>query len=343
MIQRFLPPLSAFLLAASSLSAQTPYGASLTLNGYTPTLSIDASHPPQFTSGELPWSGQFQLAPIEFSLTRMELSEGLPPNAAWAGKHTTSIPEAKASYPSPFWSGYSGEGEAYPNADMAFDLAGAGISQGPLSYNNGVIQLRAWPMTNAESATLPPELSGRGYTSAALNTYPHSQEYGYFEETAQVPAGPGFWAAFWMVPENMNPVCHPKVSCGTEIDVMEILGSNTKQGYAFLHTSDTSSPSYPFYGPGYTVPGGADLSAGMHRYGVDWEPDYITFYLDGVAFYSAKTPSDMHQPMYMIINLGIGVSNTWAGAPTSSTKFPGLYSVEAIRAWASPNSVPMAN
>lgn len=333
--------ISILLFATSTAYAQTPAGASIDLTGYSSTLVIDPSQPATWTSGELPWWGPYQLPPQPFTRSGMALSAGLPPNAAWNATVTRAFQSNNPAYHSPFWSGYYNEGEAYPNADTTLNLFNVDHRYAPISTTNAVIQLMARPISAAESATLPAQLSGRGYVSGAMNTYPHAQEYGYFETTAQVPSGPGFWSAFWMVPANMNPSCAAGVVCDTEIDVMEILGTNSHVLHSTLHTSDVGSSSYPSLGAALVAPNGDDLARGMHRYGVDWEPDFITFYLDGKAFYSAPTPADMHQPMYIIENLAVGTANTWAGAPTSSTHFPGVYSIEAIRAWASPNTVAL--
>ncbi len=321
---------------SGSACAQTPVGSALNLAGYTPTLVVDASRPPQFGSGELPWWTVYQLAPVPFSLSGMVFSQGLPPNAAWAALLKSGIGTVSPGFASPFWSGYAGEAEAYPNEDMSLDLGAAA----PVSVASGIIALTARPTTVAESATLPSELAGRGFVSGAFNTYPASQEYGYFEETARVPGLPGFWPAFWMVPENMNPSCAAGVSCDTEIDVMEVLGVAPRVLHATIHTSDVTSASYPSLGNALTTPAAESLAQGMHRYGVDWEPNFITFYFDGVAFYSVATPQDMHQPMYIISNLAIGTAGSWAG-PTSGPRVTGVFGIEAIRAWASPATVPI--
>lgn len=53
---------------------------------------------------------------------------------------------------------------------------------------------------------------------------------------------------------------------------------------------------------------------GFHTYGVLWEEDEIVWYFDDVAVARADTPSDMHEPMYMVVNLAVGGA---AGQPNT--------------------------
>ena len=74
-----------------------------------------------------------------------------------------------------------------------------------------------------------------------------------------------------------------------------------------------------------------DLSAGFHTYGVDWQPDTITWYLDGKKVSQAKTPADMNKPMYMIANLAVG--GAWGGNADATTPFPAEMKIDYIRAY----------
>jgi beta-glucanase (GH16 family) len=54
---------------------------------------------------------------------------------------------------------------------------------------------------------------------------------------------------------------------------------------------------------------------GFHTYGVLWDQDQIVWYFDDVAVAHADTPSDMHGPMYMLVNLAVG---GMAGEPSDA-------------------------
>src|SRR4030095_7896236 len=73
------------------------------------------------------------------------------------------------------------------------------------------------------------------------------------------------------------------------------------------------------------------MSLGYHTYGVDWEPDYITYYFDGQQVFKAPTPADMNEPMYMIANLAVG--GYWPGNANSTTPFPAQMKIDYIRAY----------
>jgi len=171
--------------------------------------------------------------------------------------------------------------------------------------------------------------SGFPYTSGMISGHKSfSQMYGYFEIRMKIPAGKGFWPAFWLLP---LPNAWPP-----EIDVMENLGHDTHTIYMTHHYAT----NYPNVGGGkggqhggaYTGP---DYSADFHTYGVEWSATAIVWYFDGVERYR----STEHIPlagygftgMYVIANLAVGGS--WPGAPDASTVFPNQLEIDYIRVY----------
>jgi beta-glucanase (GH16 family) len=110
---------------------------------------------------------------------------------------------------------------------------------------------------------------------------------------------------------------------------MEMLGNQTSTLHTTLHSQtggqEQLSATHYQTTDAVTV---ADMSTGFHNYGVDWEPDTITWYFDGREVFKAATPPDMHKPMYMVANLAVG--GDWPGNPDASTPFPAC-----ARAWRS--------
>ncbi|MER7889769.1 family 16 glycosylhydrolase [Micromonospora sp. NPDC094482] len=171
------------------------------------------------------------------------------------------------------------------------------------------------------------------YTSARLLTAgTFAQAYGRFEARIKIPRGQGIWPAFWMLGTSSN-----NWPDRGEIDIMENVGYEPSTVHGTLH------------GPGYSggnavgaqtsLPGGQALADAFHTYTIDWAPDSITWYLDGVQ-YSRKTPADLRgnrwvfdHPFFMIMNVAVG--GNWPGSPDGSTVFPQTMTVDYVRvqAW----------
>ena len=232
----------------------------------------------------------------------------------WNGSSGTW--DTTAQYASTFGNGFSlpsnGEQEWYINANYA-----PTASVQPWTDSNGVLTLSAAP-ASAEIASL---IDGYQYTSGEINTsQSFSQTYGYFEMRAQLPAGQGLWPAFWLLPQNG--------AWPPEIDAMEMLGNNPGTYYTSIHSGSPANEINA--GQPDAV---ANTSQGFHTYGVDWEPDHLTFYFDGQQVYQTATPWDMNTPMYMIANLAVG--GTWPGNADWSTHFPAQMNIDWIRAYSS--------
>ena len=76
------------------------------------------------------------------------------------------------------------------------------------------------------------------------------------------------------------------------------------------------------------------LFPGFHTFGVDWEPDHITWYVDGKAWMTTTdTTLIPHTPMYPIVNLAVSNGTVWGSAPVPTTPFPAALSVDYIRVW----------
>jgi beta-glucanase (GH16 family) len=126
-------------------------------------------------------------------------------------------------------------------------------------------------------------------------------KYGRIEARIKGPVGAGTWGAFWLLGANIDDRGWP--GCG-EIDVTELLGRlpNTNLGY-------THGPLSGGGGRGDKVEMTKSHSSEFHTYAVDWLPDQIRYYLDGVPFVTVdKTDNDWvyDHEFYIIINLAMG-------------------------------------
>jgi beta-glucanase (GH16 family) len=211
-------------------------------------------------------------------------------------------------------------------AEIYVDPGYAGTGSTPLGLNpfsitNGVLSIAAAPTPSA----LLPLLGNLPYTSGMLTTHgTFAQQYGYFELRAQLPAGQGLWPSFWLLPQ--------AVGTPGEIDIMEMLGQQPSVLYLSTHGSD---PTQEFRG----IYSGPDLSAGFHNFGLNWTTSSLTWYLDGNPLASIATPSQLNQPMYMLVDLAVGGAGSWPGAPDATTPFPASMQIDYLHAYADPSHV----
>ena len=134
-------------------------------------------------------------------------------------------------------------------------------------------KLKIWPQRDA---------SGKFFNRTVDTDGKYYQTYGYFEIEAKLPVGKGTWPAFWL----FNHIDHRR----PEMDVMEAYAG----GAAPWGFNVNGIPHPQAYAPtvwkgdqeGQLVGSrqydtGMDLSAGIHKYAVKWEPNKQTYYLDG--------------------------------------------------------------
>jgi beta-glucanase (GH16 family) len=164
-----------------------------------------------------------------------------------------------------------------------------------------------------------------------------SWKYGYFEFEAKVPAGKGTWPAIWMLNDRLrNPGKEESVGwpkCG-EIDIMENVGYDSKNFHYSLH-----SDKYNWQRKEQrTAVVSSDHPLEFHKFGLDWKPDSITFYMDGKEGYRVVKDDDsfgawpFRDPFYIILNLAIGGS--WGGAQgVDDTIFPSQFVIKYVKVY----------
>ena len=235
---------------------------------------------------------------------------------------------------------FSGPAGASPGSQWKFDTGGEGWGNEELeSYTSRpanaeldgqghlAITARAEKYTGKDGIA-------RNYTSARLQTLNTFKfQYGLVEASIQVPAGQGLVGQFWALGSEAYESSEAWPSCG-EIDTMEVLGSEPNVVNGTLHAPWAWAPT--------GVQGQADsatsLSAGFHTYSVEWEPERISFMLDG-SVYKTVTPADLpagaawpfKHPYFLLMDLAVG--GEWPGSPNASTHFPAQMLVDWVRVW----------
>ena len=149
-------------------------------------------------------------------------------------------------------------------------------------------------------------------TSATFN-----QTYGYYEARVYFPGTGGVvanWGAFWLTDSPW-----PK---NGEIDIAEDFHGSVDSHYEYApkHTANWISV-------------GARASGnwtGWHTFGVDWEPNSITYYYDGqnMGTYTTGVSYD-DSPMFIVLDYSTGPEND-VGGPSV---VPDTMQVQYVRAW----------
>lgn len=217
------------------------------------------------------------------------------------------------------------------NSDIGFgrsSFVDSGSGYDPFSVQNGALSITAVP--DRTSSGYP-----GSWESGLITTQGNfSQTYGYFEIRADFSNNPNAWDAFWMEPNQQTPSAS---NPGTwqELDVVEHYGNGDASVYSTIHTTDQQPAGVPWQS-NRQVYSEMPNPSGYHTYGVNWQPDNLTFYVDGQKVGTQATPSDMHSPMYMMANLAVQSNASATGNPMSS-------SIDYIRAYSKdPNAVAVA-
>lgn len=186
---------------------------------------------------------------------------------------------------------------------------------------------------------LRPVKEGSRYYSGRISTEgKHSFTYGIFEAAFRVPKGAGYLPAFWLMAEN-EALYGGWPRCG-EIDIFEIMGSDTHQLYGGIHYGNPHGETQGHWQLR------EDFSQKIHTVALKWEEGNLEWYLDGIRHFQvdrwystdlqeqpAPYPAPFDHPMYLILNLAVG--GEWVGNPDESTAFAGesfeIYSVNVYQ------------
>jgi beta-glucanase (GH16 family) len=148
--------------------------------------------------------------------------------------------------------------------------------------------------------------------------------YGYFEARIKLPSGRGLFPAFWL---NSDYGPDNRLEWPPEIDIMEyavngtteqpdmvhsgvIVDNATAQGGTLLYNDPSFQPRWGYY------TGPEDMSKNWHVYGLLWEPDSVTVFVDGKKLW-VRTYRWVYDdavaagPAHILLNLAVG--GPWAG------------------------------
>ncbi len=195
-----------------------------------------------------------------------------------------------------------------------------------------------WAVSNGTLKMFPVQGTqlARDYRHFTTDTK-FEQTYGYFEMEAKLPHGNGVWPALWLYNHKS-----PNAAVRPEIDIMEAYpGGGTDFGWGNTDRRPTSFGTTVHRGDGDTVgmlkhDTGIDLSAGFHKYAVKWQPNRITFYLDGQEIFAVN--ESMNQPMFLLLSLQMCGVNQSGWCPIANPDLvvygqANSFEVNYVRAW----------
>ncbi len=128
-----------------------------------------------------------------------------------------------------------------------------------------------------------------------------SAQYGYFEARMLVPAAPGTWPAFWMLPSDNLVAPTPVVA---EIDAVELYGHEPTGACESTHEYENGKDGgVARCGQRFAT---TRAALAWHTYGVSILPTDIVFYIDGKTVATAPQVQGGAAPMFFLLDLALG-------------------------------------
>ncbi len=171
--------------------------------------------------------------------------------------------------------------------------------------------------------------NGKAYTSARLNSSgTRDWLYGRVDVRARLPEGRGLWPAIWMLPTDWVYGGWPYSG---EIDIMELVGHLPGIVYGTVHWGTSTQPHLQLGGSD-TLPPGRKFSQGYHLFSLEWTPDSLKWFVDGVRYFSVSSGPPFDKRFHMVLNVAVG--GNWPGSPDATTVFPQYMMIDYIRVYA---------
>ena len=184
---------------------------------------------------------------------------------------------------------------------------------------------------------------GMNYESGMIRS-DWTTRYGYFEARVKMPGGIGMWPAFWL---NADVDEEGRLGWPPEIDIFEFVNNGVEDRVNMVHQSvirQTSTTAADllyadtnFHANNNDYYAGFNFNEGWHTIGCEWEPDRVTFYVDGVktatrAYTWTYADGGLAGPAHILLNLAVGGS--WAGRHgIDDSAFPQALQIDWVRAY----------
>lgn len=180
-----------------------------------------------------------------------------------------------------------------------------------------------------------------GYYSYGMDTQDlFAQQYGYFEVRCKLPKGHGLWSAFWMMNDAMYEDQESGLP-GAEVDIYE---SPYYSLGGLWRNSVSSAVHYGGYGDKLQSKGITHNRVlpnpyeNFHTYGLEWNADGYTFYIDGKQSGSSNFGGAAQAPLFLLLSVEVDgaqgqAKNTWSGDIQKYKDFPSEFVVDYVRVY----------
>jgi beta-glucanase (GH16 family) len=187
------------------------------------------------------------------------------------------------------------------------------------------------------------DMGGKPFTSGRIKTSGRvSFRYGSLEARIKVPkVGNGLWPAFWLL--GATGGTWPR---NGEVDILEMGFAGAIAAGRANNTVSAATHWWTENPGGYTghatyakdtVALGVDLSDDYHLYKLEWDPQFLTIYLDNSPYYKIGIAGGngfeaFHNPFYILLNLAVGGNYPGIHSPAGITApLPGRMEVDYIK------------
>ncbi|WP_433278791.1 glycoside hydrolase family 16 protein [Pseudonocardia xinjiangensis] len=249
-----------------------------------------------------------------------DLFEALPPTSTVptptpTTSAPTTTPSPTSGRPSATPGPHSGGSRGASGAHVASGSGGGGTTWHPAGgdeFNGPVLDSKGWDLYDSvggfgtgyrkpeaisqSDGTL--KITAKGDVSGGMGQTT-GQLYGRWEFRARTDAGRGFGSAILLWPDS------EKWPEDGELDIMEVPGENRDLAHFVVHWGPDGTDNVN----GTSVPG--DYTK-WHTFALEWLPDRITWYVDGVKKYENKDKTVIPtKPMHLTIQLDQGPKKDW--------------------------------
>ena len=335
-------------LGANSLGA---FGGSLLLLGLTmafvetPTFAATPSTPSTATA-KFPESRASGFAPASWStpVPAGDCAGTTPPVAPPSGSWTCTFDDEfnGTSLATTMW-------QPQLTADSGYTTGTSGTNRvcyvdnpETISESGGTLNLSVVRLSRNTSCKGLGGLSASSrYEGGMVSSYQRfSQEYGYFEVSAEMPPTTvrGLQETLWLYPEDQT--LYGKNGDSGEIDYGEFYSYLANADFPVIHYPGSTNDPNAQTSAGCTSPG-ASPAGQFNTYALSWTPTTMTAYFNGVpcitdvyAPYVSSpdtTPEPFTQPFFLAFTaaLGMGTKNS----VENSTPMPATTKIDWVRVW----------